>query len=495
LTVVLPDEVAQSLADRFGVLVATLARGQFAKMLDDIKGGADPRDAIAASQASFTGAFADELAAAFSELLQRSIGVDEVLAMPVGDVVLSSRLYMHNEQTAAEAAALVREHAAGLQQARELALRLYDGYNPSDGLQRPLEGRARGELPAALRALTQDFEARASLERLIESGQQQAARVKSTALRAAYTEALDGWQAGDGQAALKRRLDVAVREKNRFMADRIAQTELARAHQSQVGQELMSDDAIGVVQVMINPMHPKRDICDMHGRADLWGLGPGCYPKAKAPQPPFHPFCWCKLRGRPSLRAALAREVPDGEAAYLRDMPLWQAGQVMGSKERARAVLDGASMSDVLDAGKDPLYRLRRLGDPVPAHALVTGSPAQPHPDALPNYAVAIIPDAKLTSYVLDPSSERGAHKARLFSSIMGFTQENAADLKSAILQAIPNSPALFGVTNEHGQRFQVDVMVTGPKGSGVVRTGWIIRKPGGIPSLTTAVPIKEKKK
>jgi hypothetical protein len=40
---------------------------------------------------------------------------------------------------------------------------------------------------------------------------------------------LDAWIAGKGEAALMRKLEVAQREKNRFFASRIAQTELARA--------------------------------------------------------------------------------------------------------------------------------------------------------------------------------------------------------------------------------------------------------------------------
>jgi hypothetical protein len=159
---------------------------------------------------------------------------------------------------------------------------------------------------------------------------------------------------------------MAVREKNRFMAMRIAQTELARAHQSQVAQSLMADPRVEVVQVMMNPTHPRRDICDLHSTADLWGLGVGCYPKEKAPQPPFHPFCLCRLRQRPSLRATMAKQAPAGEAAYLRSLgKLSLAGQVMGSKAKAEAVLNGAAFDEVVNTGRDPLYRLVRLMDGV----------------------------------------------------------------------------------------------------------------------------------
>jgi hypothetical protein len=298
-------------------------------------------------------------------LLQRSVTVKQLGALSIGGLSLSKRLYLHRASVQAEALGVIRSHAKGVIQARELALRLYDGYAPGDGIRRPLEGSAMGKLPRYLRDLAADHDARTDLARLIERGQAQAARVKSKALRASYVEALDSFAKGSGERALRRRLDVAVREKNRFFANRIAQTELGRAHQAQVAQEFMDDPLVEIVQVVINPAHQKTDICDMHARANLFGLGAGLYPKAKAPRPTFHPFCWCKLRSRPSLNGAVARPVPGGEAAYLRGLPDGEAARVMGSRARAEKVLNGERFDDVVNSGKDPMYRLARVGDAV----------------------------------------------------------------------------------------------------------------------------------
>lgn len=251
----------------------------------------DVQDAVAAVQVEFDGRFVELMAEAFSALLLRSVGTAQVRAMRVGDITLSQHLYRHRRRVQAEVTALVREHAKGVQQAQALAMRLYDGYNPADGIRRPLEGAARARLPKALRTLTADPAARASLQRVVESGQAQAARLKTRGLRAAYEEAFEAWRAGAGQDALRRKLEVALREKNRMYAERIARTELARAHQAEVAEVFMRDASIEVVQVRLNPRHPIADVCDLHARADLYGLGPGCYPKAKAPRPPFHPHC------------------------------------------------------------------------------------------------------------------------------------------------------------------------------------------------------------
>lgn len=371
----LTDDAVDALMNRAGWLVRVLAQGALDKLWRLLADPAlSPREAVQAAQVEFGGSFAEALATALGELLQTSIGVAAVRALPVGGLTLSRRLYLHNAETSAEVLQVLRQHAAGVHQARELALALYDGYNPSDGIRRPLEGRARADLPRALRELTADRIARADLAQLVERGQQQAARLKSQALRAAYAEALDAWRDGAGQEALRRRLQVAHAEKNRYFANRVSQTELARAHQAQVAADLMADETIEVVQVRINPMHPKTDICDLHARADLWGLGPGNYPKAQAPRPPYHPFCRCKLRSRPSLTGLPHRQVPGGEAVYLREQGLEQAGRIMGSRERAQRVLSGASAEAVINEGRDPLYRLARVGDPV-EHPLVTPTP------------------------------------------------------------------------------------------------------------------------
>lgn len=358
----LTDAAANELMDRYGAAIAADARAAFRRLLRLISDGVPPRDAIKQVQERFSGAYVGRLSAAFSELLQRSVSAAEIRAMPVGGIALSKRLYAHNVEVANEVTALVRQHAQGMQDARALALRLYDGYNPQDGIRRPLEGAARAELPRALRAITQDRQTRQDLGKMIEEGQKRAARLKTPALRAAYAQAFDDWQAGASESALRRRLDVAQREKNRFMANRIAQHELAIAHQKAVGEEMMADEMLEVVQVTISPTHPRVDICDAYARADLYGLGPGCYPKGDAPRPAYHPFCRCKLTPKYSLSASGARAAPGGVASYLRGMPIEEAARVMGSRERAQRVLAGAGLDEVVNAGRPDAYRVRRLG-------------------------------------------------------------------------------------------------------------------------------------
>lgn len=358
----------KAFAERYSEAIAEQAQDTFGAFMARVEAGEAPQDAIKAVMGGWVGSTEGTLSAAFSELLQRSIGVVELRALPVGYIDLSTHLYAQASATQSEVRQIVAMHTKGALQARELARSLYDGYNPGDGIKRPLEGLARGELPKYLRALTEDPPARAELTRLLEQMQAQAGRVKSDALRTAYLEAIDAWanaKDGAGNRAVRNALQTAIREKNRYFADRIARTELHRAHQVQVARDIMSDDTIDVVQVMLNPAHPQTDVCDLHGRANLWGLGPGCYPKTQAPRPGYHPHCWCYLRTRPSLSASDAQQVPSGEVAYLRGLGVASAAKVAGSRDKLQAILNGADPFALLDAGKPAQYRTLRLGNPA----------------------------------------------------------------------------------------------------------------------------------
>lgn len=351
--------------DRAAREVAELAARAQAELDAMVAARAATFEAVLALQQWFNAQFLDIMARHLSVVPGGDVwSVRQVGDMLVGDVTLSRKLYTNARQTAHEVTALVRQHAQGVQQARELALRLYEGYSPQDGIRRPLEGAARARLPKALRMLTSRIEDRASLQAVYEQGMRYAASLKTEPLKAAYLEAFARWaKDGGGSAALKKRLQVAHEEKSRYMANRIAQTELARAHQRALAAELMADDSIGVVQVMMSASHPEADICDLHAKANLWGLGKGCYPKAKAPGPPYHPHCRCHLRSRPDLDASDARAVPGGEAGYLRKLPLAEAEAVMGSRAQLQQALDGEPVLEIVNAGVPAWYRTVRLED------------------------------------------------------------------------------------------------------------------------------------
>lgn len=343
--------------------IEAAAQASYTELLRLIDSGMDAREAVRVVLESFAGDYVTALTRAFSAVMQTAI-LPLVLTMPVGGVYLSKRLYAHTRRVQSEVAAIVRQHAQGLHDARALALRLYDGYDHQTGIKRPLEGTARAYLPKALRELTKNPRTRQSLTRLFEQMQAQAARVKSESLKAAQLELLSRWQKGAGREVLEARLWVAQREKTRYMAERIAHTELARAYIDRAAHEILSDESCEVVEVRLSGRHPSPDICDLHARADFWGLGPGLYPKSKAPKPPFHPHCWCRLVTRPDITVARARERGSAVREYLKSLPPAEAARVLGSRERLAAVMSGADWEAVTQAVVRKEYRLTRVGDP-----------------------------------------------------------------------------------------------------------------------------------
>ena len=95
----------------------------------------------------------------------------------------------------------------------------------------------------------------------------------------------------------------------------------------------------------------------------------------------------------------------------------------------------------------------------------------------LRNFHNAVIDIRKLTEYALDPESPRGRHKARVFKAALGFTADNANELRDAILASLPDSEAVIGETDFYGERYTVDCRIKTEAGEATVRTGWIIRQ------------------
>jgi hypothetical protein len=94
--------------------------------------------------------------------------------------------------------------------------------------------------------------------------------------------------------------------------------------------------------------------------------------------------------------------------------------------------------------------------------------------------------ERKVLGYALDPQNEVGKHKARVFKSALGYDRNNFGPLVEQIRDGIKNNPAIPGEVDKYGVRFSVDVSVTGPEGSGQVRTSWIYRPNSEAPDLTS---------
>ena len=105
----------------------------------------------------------------------------------------------------------------------------------------------------------------------------------------------------------------------------------------------------------------------------------------------------------------------------------------------------------------------------------------------LPNFDKAEIKPKKLTDYALNPDHPVGGNKARVFKSALGYDKNNAGELIEQIYSKLPESEAVMGKLDQYGQRYTVDMSITGVNGNtATVRTGWIVKTECEIPSLTT---------
>jgi hypothetical protein len=105
----------------------------------------------------------------------------------------------------------------------------------------------------------------------------------------------------------------------------------------------------------------------------------------------------------------------------------------------------------------------------------------------LPGGDRAVVELAKLTDYCLDETHPRGRHKARVFAARLGLGRTDAALLRAELLRAAASSlNAVESADDGFGNRFSLDLVVAGPKGSGVVRSAWIVRTGEDFPRLTT---------
>lgn len=170
---------------------------------------------------------------------------------------------------------------------QRLAERLADGGITSGQLPKHLDAllsASRTFAPGDLQFQKAFAKSAGSIASLAQGG------APTKALKAGYLELLDKVTTARPEV-LAKRVEIAVLEKARYNAERVARTEIARAWGYAQKDEIASDpDAVGVRWVL-SSRHKIIDICDFHANADLYGMGPGVYPKDQSPPYPAHPNC------------------------------------------------------------------------------------------------------------------------------------------------------------------------------------------------------------
>lgn len=339
-------------------------RKVYEAMLTQIRAGTAPRDAVDAAMASFTGEMAQTMATALSALIESSVGTSAVMAMEVGAVTLSKKLWVEGTAAGDVVEGIVKKHLGGFLDARRLALELFEGYGFREPGAEPLQFNPTNDnLPQYLRdALLTDDAVQSDIAKAF--ARIQVDGLSSPALKAAYSElldAIDGIEAKGGDKLLAKRLETAFFERMRYFSTRIAQTELHRAYMQREAAILMLDSDVEFVQIRRTPP-AETCICSLYAGRDIYGLGPGVYPKRLTPVPPYHPFCRCRMVPRPGLTGKEASDPDEGADRYfLSRLNAPMAARVMGSRAKAEAVLAGQSADAVYNARIVPQYKVKTV--------------------------------------------------------------------------------------------------------------------------------------
>jgi hypothetical protein len=108
----------------------------------------------------------------------------------------------------------------------------------------------------------------------------------------------------------------------------------------------------------------------------------------------------------------------------------------------------------------------------------------------LPNVERAVVPDRKITHYLLSAAHRDGRHKAEFFRSF-GFKLEAWEELASALLDHARKYDVVEIMLTPFGRNFVIEGLLPAPDGREPnVRAVWFVAKNAETATLATAYPL-----
>lgn len=104
----------------------------------------------------------------------------------------------------------------------------------------------------------------------------------------------------------------------------------------------------------------------------------------------------------------------------------------------------------------------------------------------LPNAEHAVVDIRKLRDYCLNSTHPRGKHKARVFESALGLTEDDDEWLREQLLTAVQQKSAERLFEDEYGTRHRIDFEVSVPSSHATICSVWIVRSDETFPRLVT---------
>jgi hypothetical protein len=258
------------------------------------------------------------------------------------DMSLSRRL--HTLDVRNKTVQTIRSSMQKMQSMKEMAMELYDGYNSGNGIIKSagLSDKLADICDLAVRAAQGDKDLVAEVRKKAQRLQRSVDNLKTEDLKAAYSDFAKACSGNElNEKVISRAARVAVQEKTRYYAERIARTEAVRAWFDGYIAERQGNSDIWGYRWRLSSRHPFYDQCDVCAHMNV-GYGRGIYPKNKVPSIPRHPHCMCMLEDVFSWEQKGNEIHPDDAREY-----------IDGLSDAKRMQLFGADGAEKYDAGGD----------------------------------------------------------------------------------------------------------------------------------------------
>lgn len=256
-------------------------------------------------------------------------------------LTLSQRTTKNNKEIIKQAADIIANAIKKGKSVQKTALALFDGYGYGHVL--PAQ-----DIPKFMKKLSEigklnDYKGR-EFRKTLRDVERQLKRVNVQGMKIAYGKIKEAIETGN-EKKINKAVYVATQERTRYFARRIARTELARAYGDGVMAKWENDEDCVAFQWKLSTGHPFCDICDLHAHADLYGMGPGIFPKDKVPRLPVHPNCMCHLRpvmeGSKLLQGKEKEQIDKGGMTYIKTLDKHDQERLLGVHGRLEVLKSG----------------------------------------------------------------------------------------------------------------------------------------------------------
>ncbi|WP_254909635.1 WXG100 family type VII secretion target [Micromonospora sp. NBS 11-29] len=131
-------------------------------------------------------------------------------------------------------------------------------------------------------------------------------------------------------------------------------------------------------------------------------------------------------------------------------------------------------LGELIERLRQGLGRLHRQ-PPDPPPSRNAEPPRVPRDPDAPDFSNPEIDSRKITGYAMNPEHPVGRNKYRVINAATGLGPEDAMTIERQIRDGVQQGSPIHGKTDQYGQRWSVDVPLTGPTGTILVRTAWIL--------------------